>query len=194
MLKNLNIGFFNRSLFLPSLSDLNGLREELNIDDLFNYTEKFVNPVGSMYHITGAKESEIDFYIDLLKERYRRFGVVTGVDGYPDITGRSKLYIYSDGKLERYDLDIDNFELKGRFSPRDHSEFITELLSKRLKDYERYLFINGAVLLLVRGTVRSIEEGYKITEDLFHRYDYSQILRNIQRYSDYLNYKNIYEL
>ncbi len=194
MLKNLNIGFFNRSLFLPSLSDLNYLREELNIDDVFSYAEKFVSPVGSLYHITGADITDIDFYLDLLKNRYERFGIIAGKRGFPDIVGSSELVLFSKDRLKRFKIDIEHISSVGKLSPKDHSEFIKELLSKRLKNYEKYLFINGAVLLLVRGVVGSIEEGYEITKDIFYSYDYSQILRNIQRYSDYLNYKNIYEL
>ncbi len=194
MLKNLNIGFFNRALFLPSLSDLNGLREELNIKDLFSYTERFVNPVSSMYHVTGSGSLNVEFYKEILRDRYKRFGIVVGGGEFPDVVGRSKLIICTDEILKQYDIEIDDFRLEKKFSSKDHADFLTDLLGKKLPQYEKYLFINGAVLLLVRGFTDSIEEGYKITQDLFYSYDFSQILRNIQRYSDYLNYKNIYEI
>ena len=197
MLKHLNIGFFNRSLFLPELSSLNRIRDELGINDIFSYIEKFLNPVGSKYLITGVKtEKDLEFYSELLKRRYKSYAIVLNRDGFPDITGFTKVFLYIDN--DRKEIDLSVFDT-GKFSypefdPKSHSQFIIDLLSKKLKDYEKLLFVNGGILLLLRGVTNSLREGYEITEELFGKYDFSQILRNIQRYSDYLNYKNVYEL
>ncbi|MDQ7056072.1 MAG: hypothetical protein Q9M89_06235 [Persephonella sp.] len=42
--------------------------------------------------------------------------------------------------------------------------------------------------------MNELKEGFEVSKEMFSRYDYRQILKNIQRYSDYLNYRNIYQL
>jgi len=76
----------------------------------------------------------------------------------------------------------------------DHIDFIKDLLAKRLPEYEPLLHINGGLLLYLKGVVNDLKDGFEISRELFEKYDYQQILKNIQRYSQYLNYKNIYEL
>jgi len=198
MLKNLNISFFNRSLFFPKLSSINYIREELNINDVFTYVEKFSNPVGSQYLITGAKNyEEVLFYRDLLKGRYKRFAIVIDREGFPDINDSTNIFIYGD-KEEVLEINLLDFKAKklinSKFDIKTHIRFLEDLLSRNLKDFENLLFINGALLLYLKGKVHSIKEGFDITKDLFSKYDYSQILKNLQYYANYLNYKNIYEL
>ncbi|WP_457623624.1 hypothetical protein [Persephonella sp.] len=198
MLRNLNITFFNRSLLLPELSDLNRLREEININDIFYYIERFINPVGSMYSLSGSvSESEMFFYRDLLRNRYKRSVLILNTEGYPDIYGKTVLLLL-EGEREKFvevnHKNLKSFKFRGFLTPKKHADFIKNLLEKNIPEYEPLLFLNGAVLLLLRGVTESIEDGYEITESLFKSYDFGQILRNIQNYSDYLNYKNIYEI
>ncbi|NPA17364.1 hypothetical protein [Persephonella sp.] len=198
MLKNLNIGFFNRKLFLPEISALGHIRLELNINDIFTVLERFHNPVGSDYCLLAVRsEREVDFYRELLDGRYRRFGILLEREPYPDAINPTRLYIYGD-REEVVNIDFPDSTVRPfmyrKFDLNRHVDFIKHLLSGELKEYRHLLFVNGAILLYLAGRTKGIQEGYEITRELFESYDYSQILRNIQRYTDYLNYKNIYEL
>jgi len=198
MLQNLNIGFFNRKLFLPEIPNISHVRFELNINDIFTVLERFHNPVGSDYCLLAVRnERDVEFYRKLLDGRYKRFGILLEREPYPDVVNPSRLYIYGDKKAV-INIDFPNSEIKPfiykEFSLDQQVEFIKHLLSGKLKDWEHLLFINGAVLLCLTGKTEEIKEGYRITQELFEKYDYSQILKNIQKYTDYLNYKNIYEL
>ncbi|WP_457642684.1 hypothetical protein [Persephonella sp.] len=195
MLKNMNFAFFNRKLFLPELSSLNGIRQELNINDVFSVVERFLSPVGSEFMVAGVtSQKEAEFISSMLDGRYRKFAVTVGKEPFPDIVDST--YLYINGKPV---VEVDIYRYGRPFSYREfsvggHVRFIKELLEKKLPEFEHLLFLNGALLLYLKGRVDSIEEGYSLTEELFYKYDFGQILRNFQRYTDYLNYKNIYEL
>jgi len=198
MLKNLNLAFFNTKLFLPELSKINHLRLELNMNDVFTILERFLNPVGSWFGIAAVRnERELGFTEHLLQGRYRRYVVVVEREPFPDILNSTTVFLYGDRKETVY-IDFEKYGWKHflyrNFGLEEHIDFIKKLLSKELPEYEHLLFINGALLLYLKERVKTIDEGVEITRELFKKYDYSQILRNIQRYTDYLNYKNIYEL
>ncbi|MBK3332695.1 hypothetical protein GWK41_06405 [Persephonella atlantica] len=194
-LKNLNLSFFSRKLFLPEISRINRVRFELNIRDVFSYIERFLNPAYSDYAVYGvSSEREIDFYLRLLDGRYKRAAAVVNTEGFPDIVSSGTVVVGSNV----LDIDLSKFKAKGfvfrKLSLEEHLEFINRLLSKQLPEYENLLHINSGLLLLLVGKVKELKEGFELSKELFSKYDYRQILKNIQRYSDYLNYRNIYQL
>ncbi len=198
MLENLNISFFNRKIFLPEISSIAHIRIDLNINDIFCHIERYLNPVGSEFSIGGVRSrKELDFYRQLLEGRYRRYILVEDREGYPDVVCSTVAYLYGD-REEIIEIDLSKFGgkqfLYRKLDLSSHIEFITDLLSKKLPRYEPLLHINGGLLLYLKGAVNSLQEGFEISKELFSKYDYSQILKNLQRYTDYLNYKNIYEL
>ncbi len=198
ILKNLNIGFFNRKLFLPQLSSINHIRIDLNINDVFCHVEKYLNPLSSEYAVGGVKNNrQLLFYRDLLKERYRRFALIEDREGFPDITSSTNVYIFGD-KEEIIEIDISVFKGKDflykKLDLSEHVSFIKDLLDKKIPEYEPLLHLNSGLLLYLKGVVNDLKEGFELSEELFKKYDYLQVLKNIQRYSEYLNYKNIYEL
>ena len=198
ILKNLNIGFFNRKLFLPQVSALNSIRAELNINDIFHYIEKYHNPVSSNYAVGGVKsKKQLLFYKKLLEGRYKRFALIEEREGFPDITSSTNIYIFGD-KEELIEIDISALGgkpfLHKKLELSKHIDFIKALLDKKLPEYEPLLHINSGLLLYLKDVVNDIQEGFELSKELFRKYDYFQVLKNIQRYSEYLNYKNIYEL
>ncbi|SNZ11444.1 Anthranilate phosphoribosyltransferase [Persephonella hydrogeniphila] len=198
MLENLNISFFNRKIFLPEVSSITHIRVDLNINDIFCHIERYINPVGSEFSVGGIRSKrELDFYTQLLKGRYKRFALIEDREGFPDIVGSTAVHIYGD-REEVQEVDISKFGgkpfLYRKLDLSSHIEFINNLLSKKLPEYEPLLHINSSVLLYLKGEVSSLQEGFELSKELFDRYNYEQILRNLQRYTDYLNYKNIYEL
>ncbi|MDQ7056073.1 MAG: hypothetical protein Q9M89_06240 [Persephonella sp.] len=93
-LKNLNISFFNRELFLPEISRINRVRFELNIRDIFFYAERFFNPVSSDYVIYGVcNEREVEFYRSFLEGRYRKTAVVVDREGTPDVVSSGTVFV-----------------------------------------------------------------------------------------------------
>ncbi len=198
MLKNLNVGFFNRKLFLPQLSSINHIRIDLNINDIFCHIEKYHNPLSSGYAVGGIKNNrQLLFYRDLLEGRYDRFALIEDREGFPDITNSTNIYIFGN-KEEILEVDISFFGgkpfLYKKLDISEHVDFIKDLLDKKIPEYEPLLHINSGLLLYLKGIVNDLKEGFELSEELFKKYDYLQVLKNIQRYSEYLNYKNIYEL
>ena len=194
-LTHLNVSFFNRKLLLPELSQVSKIRFELNIKDIFFYIERFLNPVSSDYVIYGVRnEREVDFYKKLLEGRYKKTAVVVNGEEFPDIVSSGTVFVGNtpvEVDLSTFNANNLNFQ---QFSLEEHLEFINKLLSKQLPQYENLLHVNGGLILLLKGKVKELKEGFEISKELFNKYDYRQILHNIQKYSDYLNYKNIYQL
>ena len=198
MLKNLNIGFFNRKLFLPYVSSINHIRIDLNINDVFCHVEKFHNPLSSEYALGGIKNNrQLLFYRDLLIGRYKRFALIEDREGFPDITSSTNIYVFGD-KEEILEVDIYTFGgkpfLYRKLDLSDHINFVKDLLDRKISEYEPLLHINSGLLLYLKGVVNDLKEGFELSEEIFKKYDFLQVLKNIQRYSEYLNYKNIYEL
>ncbi len=198
MLKNLNVGFFNRKLFLPQLSSINHIRIDLNINDIFCHIEKYLNPLSSDFAIGGVKNSrQLLFYKNMLEGRYKRFALVEDREGFPDITSSTSVYIFGD-REEIIEVDLSVFGGKSflykKLDLSEHIDFIKDLLGKKLPEYEPLLHINSGLLLYLKDVVNDLKEGFELSRELFRKYDYLQVLKNIQKYSEYLNYKNIYEL
>lgn len=114
LVKNLempsNLNFFDRKIICPQLSKLNQIRENLQIRTSLNSIEKLTGFAGSEVGILGAFHKPfVDKYIEIYKNRYKKFAVIKGNEGSLEIFGKCKIWVCKNGDIEELTLDPAEF-------------------------------------------------------------------------------------
>ncbi len=137
-----NTHYFDRSDYCPALHKLTQLRMSLGLRTAFNTLEKLPNISQSDFAITGVHHKPyVKKYQDIFASRYRRFAVIQGSEGTPELLKKGMLWLCEDGKTTEYRIDPLAFDIE-----KD--------------DVERLAKLNGAILLFVADKFSSIEEAF----------------------------------
>ncbi len=105
-----NIFYFDRGEIFPAFTKLNTLRENLQIRTSLNSIEKLTGFASSEVGILGAFHKPfVDKYIQIYRNRYKRFAVIKGNEGSLEIFGKCKLWICEGDKIEELTIDPVDF-------------------------------------------------------------------------------------
>jgi anthranilate phosphoribosyltransferase len=105
-----NIFYFDRDEVFHELSKLNTLRENLQIRTSLNSIEKLTGFASSEVAILGAFHKPfVDKYIQIYKNRYRKFAVIKGNEGSLEIFGKCKIWICKGEQTEELTIDPEEF-------------------------------------------------------------------------------------
>lgn len=101
-----NIHFFDRSDFLPKLSNISDLRKILKLRSAFNTVEKLLNPANSKYALTSAYHKPyVQKYSEIFASNYEKFVVLKAAEGRPEIFDKSKAWLKTKDDLEEFIID-----------------------------------------------------------------------------------------
>ncbi len=160
---NENIHYFNRENFFKKMSDLTELRMKLGLRSGFNTIEKLPHLSNSEYAITGVfHKPYVKKYVEIFSDRYKRFALIQGNEGTPELFSKGRLWISNGGKLEEYIVDPEFYGINYTKSwDKITQEESLEQLLHPSDEYLKLAQLNAAVYLFVTENAKSIDEAWE---------------------------------
>ena len=101
-----NFVYQDRKEFLPELSNLTGLRNELGLRTAFNTLEKFSGRTKSSFGATGVfHKPYVQKYNGIFGKKMKGLALFSGNEGAPEIYKKGRVYINRQGELEELTID-----------------------------------------------------------------------------------------
>lgn len=159
-----NIHYFDREEHFKQMHDLTEIRMRLGLRTGFNTIEKLPNISQSEYAITGVfHKPYVKKYIEIFSDRYKRFALVQGNEGTPEIFSKGRLWISKGKDVEPEEFIIDP-EYFGINYTKSWDAISIEDSIKQITDpsdeYLKLAKLNAAVYLFVTEKFSSIDDAF----------------------------------
>jgi len=160
---NKNAHYFDRADFFNKLSNLTDLRMKLGLRTGFNTIEKLPRVANSEYAITGVfHKPYVKKYVEIFSERYKRFALIQGNEGTPELFSKGRLWIANGSEVEEFIVDPAHYGINYTKSWDTISvEESLEQLNNPSIEYLKLAKLNAAVYLFVTQNASSIDEAYE---------------------------------
>ena len=160
-----NMHYFDRKEFLPKMNELTEIRMRLGLRSGFNTIEKLPQIAQSEYAITGVfHKPYVKKYVEIFSDRYKRFALIQGNEGTPELFSKGRLWI-SNGKGEELDefiVDPEHYGINYTKSWDDISlEDSLKQLSEPSDEYLKLAKLNAAVYLFVTEKFKNIDDAFE---------------------------------
>ena len=160
---NNNTHYFDRKEFFKEMSDLTDLRMKLGLRSGFNTIEKLPRVANSEYAITGVfHKPYVKKYVEIFADRYKKFALIQGNEGTPELFSKGRLWISKGDELEEFIVDPEHYGIN--YTKSWDTISLDESL-KQLNDpsdeYLKLAKLNAAVYLFVADKASSIDEAFE---------------------------------
>jgi anthranilate phosphoribosyltransferase len=159
-----NMHYFDRKEHFPAMNELTEIRMRLGLRSGFNTIEKLPQIAQSEYAITGVfHKPYVKKYVEIFSDRYKRFALIQGNEGTPELFSKGRLWI-SNGKGEEVDefiVDPEHYGINYTKSWDDISlEDSLKQLTEPSDEYLKLAKLNAAVYLFVAEKFNSIDDAF----------------------------------
>ena len=156
--------YFDRKEYFPAMNELSEIRMRLGLRTGFNTIEKLPQIAQSEYAITGVfHKPYVKKYVKIFSDRYKRFALIQGNEGTPELFSKGRLWI-SNGKGEEVDEFIIDPEHYGIHYTKSWDTISLEDSIKQLTEpsdeYLKLAKLNAAVYLFVTEKFESINDAF----------------------------------
>ncbi|MEA3370059.1 MAG: glycosyl transferase [Campylobacterota bacterium] len=160
---NKNAHYFDRKEFFPELSNLTELRMKLGLRTGFNTIEKLPGVAKSEYAITGVfHKPYVKKYVEIFSDRYKRFALIQGNEGTPELFSKGRLWITNGGEVDEIIVDPEHYGIDYTKSWDTITlEDSLEQLNNPSAEYLKLAKLNAAVYLFVTENASSIDEAWE---------------------------------
>lgn len=163
MTLNKNAHFFDRADFFKQMSDLTDIRMNLGLRTGLNTIEKLPNVAESDYAITGVFHKPfVQKYVEVYSDRYKRFALIQGNEGTPELFSKGRLWICRGSDVEEIIVDPEHFGIN---YTKSWDAITLEESVKQVEDpsdeFMKMAKLNAALYLFVSERASSIEEGWE---------------------------------
>ncbi|EDZ63393.1 glycosyl transferase, family 3 [Sulfurimonas gotlandica GD1] len=160
---NKNTHYFDRADFFPKMSDLTELRMKLGLRSGFNTIEKLPRVANSEYAITGVfHKPYVKKYVEIFSDRYKRFALIQGNEGTPELFSKGRLWISNGGDVDEIIVDPANYGINYTKSwDAITLEDSLNQLNNPSDEYMKLAKLNAAVYLFVTENAASIDEAWE---------------------------------
>jgi len=161
-----NTHYFDRADFFPALHKLTDIRNKLGLRTGFNTIEKLPHVAQSEYAITGVfHKPYVKKYVEIFADRYKRFALIQGNEGTPELFSKGRLWIAQGDDVEEYIVDPEHYGIHYKKSWEEITleESINQLQNPS-DEYLKLARLNAAVYLFVTQKFNSIDDAYASLE------------------------------
>jgi len=162
---NKNCHFFDRKDFFNEMHQLTDIRMRLGLRSGFNTIEKLPRIALSDYAITGIfHKPYLKKYIEVFAERYKRFALIQGNEGTPELFSKGRLWVVDGGgEAEEFIIDPEFYGINYQKSWESITlEESLEQLSNPSSEYLKLAKLNAAIYLFVAQKAESIDMGFEM--------------------------------
>jgi anthranilate phosphoribosyltransferase len=159
-----NCHFFDRKDYLNKLHKLTDIRMRLGLRSGFSTIEKLPNVAKSEYAITGVfHKPYVKKYVSIFADRYKRFALLQGNEGTPELFSKGRLWIYDDNSLQETIIDPAYYGINYKKSWEDISlEESVYQLENPTDEFVKLAKLNAAIYLFVTQKSESIDEAFEL--------------------------------
>lgn len=158
-----NCHFFDRRDFFPELHKLSELRKRLGLRTGLSTIEKLPHVAGSKYAITGVfHKPYVKKYVAIFSERYKRFALLQGNEGTPELFSKGRLWIANGDDIEEFIIDPEYYGIyyKKSWETISLEESLSQLKAPS-DEYMKLAKLNAAIYLFVSQKADSIDEAFE---------------------------------
>ena len=158
-----HLHYFDRKEYCKELHELTGLRNTLGLRTAFNTIEKLPHVAQSEYAITGVfHKPYLQKYVDIFGSRYKRFALIHGNEGTPELFSKGRLWIANTEGIEEFIIDPEYYGIHYKKSwERISFEDSLAQVQNPTDEFVKLARLNAAIYLFVANEVASIGEGYE---------------------------------
>jgi len=158
-----NAHYFDRADFCKKLSELTDIRMRLGLRTGFNTIEKLPRVANSEYAITGVfHKPYVKKYIKIFADRYKRFALIQGNEGTPELFSKGRLWIANGDDVDELIVDPEFYGINYTKSWDTISlEESINQLSNPSAEYLKLAKLNAAVYMFVAQKAKSIDEAFE---------------------------------
>ena len=159
-----NIHYFDREVFFKELHDLTAIRMRLGLRTAFNTIEKLPKVAQSEYAITGVFHKPfVQKYVDIMSNRYKKFALIQGNEGTPELFSKGRLWIASGDNIEEFIIDPAYYGIDYQKSwDKISMEESLQQLNNPSDEYLKLAKLNAAIFLFVTDKAKSVDEAYEM--------------------------------
>ena len=155
--------YFDREAYAPALHDLTEIRQRLGLRTGLNTLEKLPNVAESAFAITGVHHTPyVKKYQAIFSARYKRFALIQGSEGSPELFSKGKLWVNSGETTQEYLIDPKFYGIA--YEKTKHPltlEVFLESIDNPNREIMKLAKLNVAILLFVTDKAKSIDEAYE---------------------------------
>lgn len=157
------IHYFDRADFFRQMHNLTSLRMRLGLRTGINTIEKLTKVANSDFAITGVfHKPYVKKYVEVFSNRYKRFALIQGNEGTPELFSKGRLWIAKDGDVEEYIVDPAYYGIEYTKSwERITLEDSLEQIQNPSNEFLKLAKLNAAVYLFVCGMEKSINDAFE---------------------------------
>jgi anthranilate phosphoribosyltransferase len=158
-----NTHYFDRADFFKELHNLTDIRNRLGLRSGFNTIEKLPHVANSEYGITGVfHKPYVKKYVKVFSDRYKKFALIQGNEGTPELFSKGRLWISKEDALEEFIIDPEYYGIHYKKSWDTITlEDSLNQLNNPSDEYMKLARLNAAIYLFVTGSAKSINEAYE---------------------------------
>lgn len=159
-----NFSYTDRKEFLPELTRMSALRNELGLRTALNTLEKFSGRVQSRFGATGVfHKPYVNKYCGIFGGQMQSFALFSANEGAPELYKKGRVYFFRQGILEEVTIDPEDY---GIVTPvRDGGWSREDMLSlARSPDmnHMKLAALNSALYLYTTQQVEKWQDSYEI--------------------------------
>ncbi|MEA3374565.1 MAG: glycosyl transferase [Campylobacterota bacterium] len=158
-----HLHYFDRKDFFPELHNLTQIRQRLGLRTAFNTIEKLTYIAESPYALTGVfHKPYVQKYIDTFADRYKRFALIQGNEGTPELFSKGRLWIAENGEVSETIIDPEFYGVNYKKSwERITLEESIAQINNPSDEFLKLARLNAAVLLFITGRSDDIGSAYE---------------------------------
>ena len=144
------------------MHDLTDIRRKLGLRSGFNTIEKLPGVAQSEYAITGVfHKPYVKKYSEIYFDRYKRFALIQGNEGTPELFSKGRLWIVNGNTTEEFIIDPEYYGIhyKKSWDKIDIKDSI-EQVNNPSDEYLKLAKLNAAVYLFVTQRADSIDDAF----------------------------------
>lgn len=156
--------YFDRSIYLPELSQLSKLRNQIGLRTALNTLEKFSKVSDSKFGASGVfHKPYVEKYSNIFSDQLSSFLLLGGNEGTPEMVKKSKYWMIQGDTCEEFIIDPQDFGVSSLFLDEGISlEKHVELLSNPDNNMWNMACLNAALYFKVINNSSSITDNFDI--------------------------------
>lgn len=159
-----NLHYFDRKDYFPQMHALTETRKRLGLRTGINTIEKLNGIGASDFGITSLfHKPYVEKYMRIFGDRYKRFALIQGSEGSPELFSKGRLWVTEGDKVDEYLIDPQYYGID--FKPDLDAytfEEMLHLLENPSDDFVQLARLNAAVYLFVANKAKSVEEAFEM--------------------------------
>lgn len=156
--------YFDRSDFFTKMSNFTDIRMNLGLRSGINTIEKLTGVANSEFAITGVfHKPYVKKYIEIFAHRYKRFAVIQGNEGTPELFSKGRLWMANGDDVNEFIVDPKRYNINYQKSWQEISlDDSIKQITNPSQEYLKLAKLNGAIWLFIAGRTKDIDQAWEI--------------------------------